>query len=68
MKTMRLDISNDIFDKVMYFLENLPKNKVKIQIQESNSFKDKTFNPKDFFAVANSSKLEIDEYLNKKLR
>jgi len=60
MHTIRLDISNDIFDKVMFFLENLPKNKVKLQVEE-----DKTFNPKAFFAVANSSKVEIDEYLGK---
>jgi len=64
MHTIRLDISNDIFDKVMFLLENLPKNKVKLQIEENNSFEDKTFNPKNFFAVDNSSKLEIDEYLN----
>ena len=27
---IQLDISNDIFDKVMFFLENLPKNKIKL--------------------------------------
>jgi len=27
---IELDISSDIFDKVMFFLENLPKEKVKI--------------------------------------
>ena len=27
---IQLDISNDIFDKVMFFLENLPKNLVRI--------------------------------------
>ena len=64
MHTIRLDISNDIFDKVMFLLENLPKNKVKLQIEESSSFGDKTFNPKAFFAVADSSKLDIDEYLD----
>ena len=26
---VQLDISSDIFDKVMFFLENLPKNKIK---------------------------------------
>jgi len=58
MHTIRLDIINDIFDKVMFLLENLPKNKVKLQIEE-----DKTFNPKAFFAVANSSKMEIEKDL-----
>lgn len=32
-QTIRLDISTDIFDKVMFFLENLPKNKVKLQLE-----------------------------------
>ena len=27
---IQLDISSDVFDKVMFFLENLPKNKVKL--------------------------------------
>ena len=27
---IQLDISNDIFDKVMFFLENLPKNLIRI--------------------------------------
>lgn len=32
-KTIRLDISSDIFDKVMFILENLPKNKVKFSLE-----------------------------------
>ncbi|NKQ41623.1 MAG: hypothetical protein HF962_08660 [Sulfurovum sp.] len=38
MKTQRvqLDISSDIFDKVMFFLENLPKNKVKLNLLNSS--------------------------------
>lgn len=27
---IKLDISSEVFDKVMFFLENLPKNKVKV--------------------------------------
>jgi hypothetical protein len=30
-RTIQLDISTDIFDKVMFWLENLPKNKVKLK-------------------------------------
>jgi len=30
MQTIQLDISSDIFDKVMSFLEILPKNKVRV--------------------------------------
>ena len=32
MQRVQLDISNDIFDKVMFFLENLPKNKIKLNL------------------------------------
>ncbi len=30
MQRVQLDISSDIFDKVMFFLEHLPKNKIKL--------------------------------------
>ena len=30
-----LDVSNDIFDNIMFFLDNLPKNKVKLEVKES---------------------------------
>ena len=30
-RTIQLDISTDIFDKVMFWLENLPKNKVRLK-------------------------------------
>jgi len=30
MQRVQLDISSDIFDKVMFFLENLPKNKIEL--------------------------------------
>ena len=38
MQTIQLNISNDIFDKVMAFLEILPKNKIVI-VQDNNSKK-----------------------------
>jgi len=34
MQRVHLDISSDIFDKVIFFLENLPKNKVKFSIDK----------------------------------
>ena len=34
---VQLDISSDVFDKVMFFLENLPKDKVKLKIADSLS-------------------------------
>jgi len=38
MQTIELNISNDIFDKVMSFLEILPKNKIVI-VRDNNSKK-----------------------------
>jgi hypothetical protein len=38
MQTVQLNISNDIFDKVMSFLEILPKNKIVI-VRDNNSEK-----------------------------
>jgi len=38
MQTIQLNISNDIFEKVMSFLELLPKNKINI-VQNSKSKK-----------------------------
>ena len=37
LQTIQLNISSDIFDKVMSFLEILPKNK--IEIVKNNNFK-----------------------------
>jgi len=68
MQKVTLEINNSIYDYIMFFLENIPKNLVNIKKdfqsktvsprEESNSF-----NPRDFFGVANSSKAEIDSYL-----
>lgn len=44
-QTVRLDISSDIFDKVMFFLENLPKNKIKFQLE--NKFNQQDFEKRD---------------------
>ena len=63
MKRIELDISSDIFDKVISFLSILPKNKIKITthtLEKDNNH----FNPKEFFGSANSSKAEIDKYLD----
>ncbi len=64
MQTVQLDISSDIFDRVMAFLEILPKDKIKLNVANNPSLSRTTsFNPRDFFGVANSSKSEIDDYL-----
>ena len=39
MYTIRLDVSNDIYDKVMFILENLPKNKVKFRLEKKEESK-----------------------------
>ena len=63
MQTIQLDVSSDIYDKVMAFLENLPKNKIKLNVANNLSLPlSSSFNPRDFFGVANSSKAEIDDY------
>ena len=41
MKTIRLDIEDSIFDNVMYFLNNLPKKDIKLNIENSEESKKK---------------------------
>ena len=38
---IELDISNDIFDKVIFFLENLPKNKIRLKFNTSTEKENK---------------------------
>ena len=35
MKTIRLDVDDSIFDKVMYFLKHLPKKDVRLKIEDN---------------------------------
>lgn len=67
MQKITLEINNSIYDYIMFFLENIPKNLVNIkkelQVKTNNSELSNSFNPRDFFGVANSSKVEIDSYL-----
>ena len=35
MQTVQLNISRDILDKVMFLLDNLPKNKVKLKVMNN---------------------------------
>ena len=37
MHSIRLDIQDSVFDKVIYFLNNLPKNEVKIITEDIHS-------------------------------
>ncbi len=40
-QTIQLDISIDIFDRVVKFLKTLPKNKIKLKIEDNIIFKKK---------------------------
>lgn len=69
MQKVTLEINNSIYEYIMFFLENIPKNLVHIKKElpvktlKSSEFSS-SFNPRDFFGVANSSKVEIDSYLH----
>ncbi len=68
MQKITLEINNSIYDYIMFFLENFPKNLVSIkkelQVKTVHHAKSSnSFNPRDFFGVANASKVEIDNYL-----
>jgi len=50
MQSIQLDISSDIFDKVMSFLEILPKNKVRVTVNDLSEKPQQTKNSLgDFF-------------------
>ena len=50
MKTIELDISSDIFDKVVSFLQMLPQNKVHLKMDNNEDKEQKDdFNPRDYY-------------------
>jgi len=63
-QTIRLDISSDILDKVIFILENLPKNKVKFSLENREKKKQTKENSLvDFFQnspLVDSVSLERD--------
>ncbi len=62
MKTIRLDVEDSIFDNVMYFLNNLPKKDVKLNI-EARKKDSKQHSIVDFFQnspLRDSIELERD--------
>lgn len=68
MKKITLEINNSIYDYIMFFLENIPKNLLNIKKELKEKIKNdkessNAFNPRDFFGVGNSSKDDIDNYL-----
>ncbi len=68
MQKITLEINNSIYNYIMFFLENIPKNLVNIRKElpvptNNNEVSSHSFNPRDFFGVTNSSKSDIDDYL-----
>jgi hypothetical protein len=59
MHSIRLDIQDNVFDKVIYFLSNLPKNEVKIV--EDKISKDSSFD-EDIQSFSNHSANLIEEW------
>ena len=49
MKTIKISISDSIFDKIMFFLSNLPKKDVKIEIEEEKKPKKESHRFVSFF-------------------
>ncbi len=41
MKTIRIDVKDSIFDNVMYFLNNLPKKDVRLNVENTKDSKKK---------------------------
>lgn len=44
MHTLKLEINDTIFDKVMFFLNNLPKNDVKLTVESTTTSQPKKLN------------------------
>ena len=69
MRKISLEINNSIYEYIMFFLGNIPKNllNIKGELQPNGQQKksNNSFNPRDFFGIANSSKTEIDYYLKR---
>jgi hypothetical protein len=55
MHTLRLKVQDSVFDKIMYFLQNLPKNEVEV-IEEKAVSKDKS----DFIEFLSSNPVAIN--------
>ena len=62
MHTLRLKVQDNVFDKIMYFLQNLPKNEVEV-IEEKTVSKVET----DFIAFLSSNPIVVNgDFLTRK--
>ena len=61
---IQLDISKDILDKVMFLLDNLPKNKVKLKVMNNVFAPNKKSRTDTFFNTLRNRNLKIDKNIN----
>jgi hypothetical protein len=61
---IQLDISKDILDKVMFLLDNLPKNKVKLKVINNVFAPNKKSRTDTFFNTLRNRNLKIDKNIN----
>ena len=65
---LTIEIPNQpLYDKIVWFLSKFKDDGLKIvaSTQNKETISEKPFNPREFYGVADSSKIEIDEYLDK---
>lgn len=56
MHTLKLKVQDSVFDKIMYFLQNLPKNEVEV-IEEKVQSKEK----EDFIEYLSSNPVNVND-------
>jgi len=62
MHTIRLNINNSIYEHIMFFLKNLPKNMVNIEIETNNEKSVETNNLKGVFqSYADPKKQRLED-------
>ena len=62
MHSIRLEIEDSVFEKVIYFLQNLPKNEVKIVEEINNKGHKSTESESDIKAYSNHSANLIEDW------
>jgi len=61
MQKVHLDISSDIFDKVMFILENLPPNKVKYTIEKPSQNIEEVSNEEQHYYEKLLSNMSVED-------
>ncbi len=63
MHSIRLEIEDSVFEKVIYFLQHLPKNEVKIVEEINNTGRKSTNSESDIKAYSDHSANLIEEWI-----